>query len=102
MVNRNRKSSVCFYTELFTHAAFPIDWLIDLTEQNNSCFYLIYWSVAPLYVLIISNNVLSLSKEVISWCWGFLKQPFFIATACGGGGGARSGEFWLKILALCV
>lgn len=39
MVNRNRKkvgkwskSSVCFYTELITHAAFPIDWLIWLNR----------------------------------------------------------------------
>lgn len=52
--------------------------------------------MALLCVLIISNNVLNLSRAVISWCRGFLKQPFCTAAgggaAAGAGGGTRSGQ----------
>lgn len=69
-------------------------WTMNSVCWSNSCFNLEYWAVASEFVLIIlkniSNNIFTLSQVVISWCWGFLRQPF--STAGGGGGGTHSGQ----------
>lgn len=67
-------------------------WLAGKKENDlkTGCFYknlnsyvlVIFWTMNLLSVLlIISNNFLS--KAVINWCWGFLRQQF--CTARGGG-----------------
>lgn len=58
-----------------------------------------------IFVFVILTNILTLSQEVISWCLGFLKLPFFGGGAGGwlGGGMPSERSFCVSVcLSMCL